>query len=250
MSITLRPIHLAIIGAFLAGIVVAAVIALMSSGGESTAPARAPLVLELEESPTAAPSPTSQPTVAPTAAPTTGPEAAAPPIRSCEEIRAAGTYNSAEERAFFLANCIDRPQAAAPAPQGVSGPTPPITSGATTEEEAYRRRAEGKFLYFYARIAQYLGQPSFGALNDLLELGAVCRNFASELNGLEPVPPRFRQVHDQLRAALVSFADHIAVVQNQTTAAAQSRWISQYISLADRVGQALEDYALVVGIDS
>lgn len=62
------------------------------------------------------PAPQQQAPVQPNPEPTSVPavQAGTPPIRTCAEIRASGSYNSDAERTFFLTNCAATPQAAAP----------------------------------------------------------------------------------------------------------------------------------------
>ncbi|HWC30363.1 MAG TPA: hypothetical protein VG845_09805 [Dehalococcoidia bacterium] len=251
VTITLRGIHLAIAGAFLAGILIAGGIVLAASGGDDAAPATAnqqPSQDNVDVAPTSVPTAAASPTpLPPTAAPTVVPTPV-PQVRSCAEIRATGIYNSDEERAFFLANCTTQPAA------GGGGPvTPPVTAPgnsaeATAAEQEYRRLAEARLAFFIARLVQYYGQPSFGAINDILELGGIARSFANELNALQPVPPRFLQAHNQLRATLLTFSAHMITIQSVTTFPQFEQWVLRYDETARAVNGAITDYNLVTGL--
>jgi hypothetical protein len=78
-----------------------------------------------EPEPTAAPSAVPEPTATPVPTATT----AAPAFRSCDEIRAAGTYLSEEERQFFLAQCTGGAPAPAGGTNAVTSPPAPPSSG-------------------------------------------------------------------------------------------------------------------------
>jgi hypothetical protein len=243
-SIALRPMHF-ILASFLLGLLIAggAILAFSAGRGDQTeqTSVEAPVLptpTGLDESPTQVPSATSVPTSIPVA-PT-----AIPIVRSCAEIRAAGDYLNPEERAFFLANCVTQ-AGTGPGP----GPAQPTSgAGATAEEESYRRRASGFMLASAARFVQYFGQPSFGFEQDLLELGSIAGGWANQMNTLAPVPPRFRQAHDQLRAALYEFGDWCQAISFVDTLDKFYAWEAYYYVLEDALVAAWDDYELVIGI--
>ena len=259
LTITIKPLHLAIIAAFAGGIAVAGV-ALFVLGGGDAAPLTSPTpsTANLDEAPTAKPLPeaTQEATAEPTAEPTQEPEPEQdePEIRSCEEIEAAGTYNSPEERTFFLDECVGGGSAVAPAPatsSGATSPPAPASSGATAQEELYRTRAEGSVNVFAVKIAQYYNTPSVGVTGDWLELGLVMRRFTQELDRLPETPPRFLQAHNQFRASLLSLADYLATFVN-VDPADEDEYLSWFVIAIDKFAAmfaALQDYSLVVGFD-
>jgi hypothetical protein len=255
ITLTLRPLHLAIIGGFLAGILIVVGVVLASGGGDKDPGEAARTEVTVTDSPTpeASPSPPPAATEAPTAAPepTEEPEPE-PEFRSCAEIEAAGTYNSPAEREFFLENCVEDSTAAAPAASTTPEPEPSgNTSDATAAEELYRSRAEGKVKIFTVQLTQYVNAPSQGAVADILEFGAVLRRFTQELDRLPEPPPRFKQVHDQFRSALIALADHIVTfvdldLEDETESLL---WLDEYFEAANQMLSAMEDYALVVGFE-
>jgi hypothetical protein len=248
VTFTIRGVHLAIAGAFLAGILIA-VGAVFALGGddETSAPPQQVSAENLDVAPTSAP--TTAPSATPAPSPTPEPPAA-PQIRTCDEIRATGTYNSDEERAFFLANCVTQPAAGGGA---ASNPPPSAASSAqaTADEANYRTKAEASLIVIAVRLEQYFNTPSLGAINDVLELGTVLRTFAQQLDRLPAPPPRFKHVHDQLRNASLAFADHLVTVQTAITLSlpAFEAWLEKWADLGEAFIDAMDDYSLVVGID-
>jgi hypothetical protein len=248
MTITLKPIHLAIVAAFLAGILIAVGIVFAFDGASKSQP-EAPTAANIDEPPT--PSPTAEPTETPAPTATTEPTpepTAAPEIRSCEEIKADPTYRSPEERDFFQANCLGDNE---PAP--VSNNSPPATTSnsaqATAAEKLYRDRANATLIVAASSIQVYATTPSLGAYNDLLTLGTLMRKFAQELDRLPPTPPRFVQVHNALKASLLAIADYILEFQNLHTDNEFYAWLDEYLARFDTFIAALDDYSLVVGVD-
>jgi hypothetical protein len=229
--------------AFLAGILIAAGIVLAFGDGNGSQP-EAPTAANIDEAPTVAS--TAEPTETP--APTATPEptqapTAAPEIRSCEEIKADPTYRSPEERDFFLANCLGGNDAA-PASNG-SPTAPPVavssSSEATAAEKLYRDRANATLIVAASSIQVYATTPSLGAYNDLLTLGTLMRKFAQELDRLPPTPPRFVQVHNQLKASLLAIADYILEFQNLHTDKEYYAWLDEYITRFNNFVAALDD---------
>jgi hypothetical protein len=245
ITITIRGIHLAILAAFVGGIIVAggAVLAL-GGGDDDNKPADQPELANLDVAPTSAPTavPTNTPVPAPTVAPTSPPQ-----MRTCAEIRAAGTYNSDEERAFFLANCTTQTASS-------GGSTPPTQSssspGATAEEQNYRTKAQANLTVIASKFEQFNNTPSYGAYQDILTWGIILRQFAQELDRLPTPPPRFKAVHDQLRSAMLRLADKILTLEaNVSTLAIFQKWYNEFLDLAEAAQAALEDYSLVVGVE-
>lgn len=255
MTITIRPIHVAVALAFIAGIAVAIGVVLASSGGDDSAatnqevPSTANLDTAASPAPTAT-SPAAEPTPEPSATPS--PEPTQPPaIRSCAEIRADPTYRSPDERSFFLDNCLDGATTAPAANSNEPSPASSSSGDATADEKRYRERAEGSVNVFAIRIAQFVNSPSAGATGDVLEFGAVMRRFAQELDILPTPPPRFKQAHDQLRAALIALADYTTTIGNLDleNEAAVLAWLNGYFEFAASMIEALDDYAVVLGIN-
>ena len=193
-----------------------------------------------------------------TPAPPTAPPPPPPPPppeptpRSCAEIRADPVYRTDAERDFFLRNCAGGP-AAAPAAPGAPAPQPPAPAptsvSLTAAESTYISRASAVMGQYVARLAQYWDTPSFGAYADLLELSSIALNHANALNGLEPVPARFRTPHDRLRNALLSLHDHIVYnLGFVRTLAEFLAWQAIFERRADEVDAALVSYSLQTGI--
>lgn len=245
MTFTIRGVHLAIAGAFLAGILIAAGIFFALDGSDDKAqPAQQASSANIDEPPASVPTaaPTATPAPSPTPAPT-----AAPQIRTCAESRATGTYNSDEERAFFLANCTTQTASgSSPAPS----PAPSGSSASATAEEAnYRTKAEATLVVMGSKIGQWFDTLGNNAPDaKFLEFGTVLRGFAQELDRLPPPPPRFSQVHVQLKTQLLAMADHIITIQSVTTEKQADAWFKKYFDIAIAMDAALQDYALVIGV--
>ena len=253
ITITLRPLHLAIAAAFLAGIIIAGAVVLASGGGNDSGPEAANVNPTAEASPTATPVPTETPVPEPSATPTQQPSpqpgpSATPVIRSCDEIRADPVYRSPEERQFFLDNCLNDTPASNSAP--AQEPSPSASSSEATAQEAlYRDRAEGSMVVFVAKLTQYISTPNLGTVGNVLDFGALLRRQAQEMDLLPTPPPRFKQAHDQLRASLVSLADYMLTAVDVHTEAEFYVWYAGYLDALEAMFSALEDYALVVGFD-
>jgi hypothetical protein len=262
ITITLKPLHLAIIAAFIGGILVAgaAVLAFNDSDDPGQSPAE-PSLANVNEPPTLAPtspppSETPEPSPEPTDTPEPTPEEKdEPEIRSCAEIEAAGTYNSPEERQFFLDNCTSSGPSSNPAPAVQDDDDEPApassSSNATADEQHYRGRASAIVSSFGVRIGQYYNSPSHGVTGDILDFGVVLRRFAIEIDGIQNVPPRFQQVHDQLVGSLIATSDFIMTFVNVNieSEAQLLNWIEEYIEYAEAMVGALDDFALVLGIE-
>jgi hypothetical protein len=253
ITITLRPLHLAIAAGFLAGIIVAVVVVLASGGDDDSSPEAANLNPTAAASPTATTAPTEtavpEPSATPEPQPSPQPEPSATPvIRSCDEIRADPVYRSPEERQFFLDNCLGETQASQPAPSQEPAPSS-NSSEATTAEALYRDRAEGSMVIFVAKLTQYFSTPALGTVGDLLDFGAVLRRQAQEMDLLPTPPPRFEQAHNQLRASLLAFADYLLTIVNVHNQAEYDVWLVPYFDFFDAMISAIDDYALVVGFD-
>jgi hypothetical protein len=253
MTLTIKPLHIAVLAAFLAGILVSAgiVFGLGSDQGSDAEEGDGQAVA-------VAPSPT--PGVAPTEAaiasdaPTATPEAEAqvepqpPAIRSCSEIKADPAYRSPEERTFFLDNCLgdSEPvvQADDPPPAQASS-----SSEATASEKLYRDRAAANLVVVASSFTVYMNTPSLGAYSDLLQLGTLFRKFAQEMDRLPPTPPRFEQVHNVLRSNLIDVADMIIEFSTLESESAFNAWLERYIDALVALDDAIADYSLVVGVD-
>lgn len=64
----------------------------------------------------------------------------------------------------------------------------------------------------------------------------------------EPVPPRFRQAHDQMRGALSSFESHMELIRLVNTQPQLDAWFDIWDLRAFEVNLAYDDYLLVVGL--
>jgi len=108
----------------------------------------------------------------------------------------------------------------------------PASTGATPEEQSYRNRATAQLTALAVRIQQ-------SSRSSRVTLVATMGDFVTMLNGLEPVPPRFRDVHYQLRDTMQAFVD---CAQSNACSRAELE------ELVDDLSDALDDYNLVVGI--
>ena len=115
----------------------------------------------------------------------------------------------------------------------------------------YRDRAQSNLNVFGVKLSQYANTPSLGGLGDVLEIGTVMRRQAQDLDRLPEPPPRFKQVHDQYRASLLSFADFVVTVVELDLTDADNVfvWLDAYVEGVEAILFAVEDYALVVGLD-
>jgi hypothetical protein len=257
MTITLRPLHLVAI-AFLLGLLLTAVVVLALSGGGEGAEQGLIVVTATVDTRTLSTSdapPT--PTIVPVAQ---APAAVAPepqPVRSCAEIRAAGTYLSDVERDYFLGSCRSgatatpsssaASAAAAPAPAASSPPEPPapapVDPAIAEAERAYRARAEASVIAWSTRFQQL--PRAVSTQTALLDYGAVAGGWANQMDNYAPVPLRFQRAHDQLQAAL-------RALEAQTRVSGGLKLTTEYLTklleLAKAADAAVQDYFLVVGL--
>jgi hypothetical protein len=106
------------------------------------------------------------------------------------------------------------------------------SSSATPEEQSYRNRATAQLTALAVRIQQTTRQ-------NRVSIVATLNDFVATLNGLEPVPPRFADVHYQLRDVMQAFLD---CARSNACSSAELE------ELLDELEDALDDYELVVGI--
>lgn len=253
MTVTLKPWHLAGI-AFLVGLLLTTVIVLAVSGG-SGGPAQAVVVVTatretstLSTSDSIATATAVPPMSVP---PPSAPSPEAQPIRTCAEIRAAGTYLNDVERDFFLASCQITGGGPAAAPSSAPAPAvpttvpaaPPASDPAIAEaERSYRGRAEGVVGAWLTRFRQL--PRVIGSRAALFDYGATAGGWANQMDNLAPVPLRFQRAHDQLQAALRALDAHTHV----EPLVFSSQYLNKLNSLILAVNGALDDYALVVGL--
>ncbi len=258
MTITLKPLHLVVI-AFLVGLLLTTVIVLAVSGG-SDEPAQTVVVVTATFDPstlsTSDAPVTSTSTVATPAPPAPTPPPEPQPVRSCAEIRAAGTYLNDVERDYFLASCqtpiTGSSQAApsspsapvsAPAVPTVAPAAQPATDPAITEaERSYRGRAEGVTGAWLTRFRQL--PKTIGSRAALLNYGATAGGWANQMDNLAPVPLRFQRAHDQLQAALRA----LEALTRVEPVVFSTQYLNQLNSHIIAVNTALNDYSLVVGV--
>ncbi len=108
------------------------------------------------------------------------------------------------------------------------------SSGATPEEIHYRNQATSLLYAFVVKVKQ---SSRYSPSNRQLFTDLI-----SSLNNLEPVPPRFQDVHYSLIDALTRVNDYLL----NTPA---SKYDSDYVDqLENDMLDALDDYQLVVGI--
>jgi hypothetical protein len=256
LTITLKPIHLVAI-AFVLGLILTTGIVLAISGGDGGS-VQATIVLtptidqsKLSSS-DAAPTPIP---VSPTPVPPPSPSPEPQPVRSCTEIRAAGSYLNDVERDFFLGSCQTPASTgsapvssaalapAAPQPTVVVAAPPAVIDPAIAEaERAYKARAEATSAAWLVRYKQLPRLITSRA--QLIDYGSVSGGWANQLDGIGPVPPRFQRAHDQLAAALRALDAHTRVEPLVLNLA----YLTTLSDLADGVNGAYEDYALVVGL--
>ena len=119
--------------------------------------------------------------------------------------------------------------------EAVCGST--AASGATPEEQSYRNRASAQLTAVFVRLVQ--APRSRGPAAGSAGLLAVFKDLVTTLNNLEPVPPRFRDAHYQLRDILVEV---VACMPNPNCSADEEE------ELFEELDDALTDYELIVGL--
>jgi hypothetical protein len=125
---------------------------------------------------------------------------------------------------------------------------PQQSASATEEEQRYRSKASAQLAYFNARIRQFLqADYSPGFYSDLLEVASISDGFINALNGLQPVPPRFKSAHDAMLRAETAFRDYARTGTSLKTVADFRRWYPGLEAAADRADNALATYNQVVG---
>ncbi len=255
-----------IIGALSAGLVAAlVVIIVLAAGGDGgdksqalAAPPTAAVTATALATATAQATAVTTSTSVPPSPPPPPPAPPAPPPpeptpRTCVEIRADPVYRTDAERDFFIRNCTSAPVPAATSrPGGAPQPTTaPAPAGQSAEERAYVSRASSVIGYYTARLAQYWGTPSYGALSDLYELAAVALGNANDLDNTRPVPDRFRAAHDGYIRALLALHDQIVPGLNFVTNLQQFlAWEAGFERRVSDTDAALRNYLQVTGIQA
>jgi hypothetical protein len=233
MTITIKPVHLVVVLAFVLGIGTALVVS--GSGGDdktATLPTATPTEERFADiAPTETPVPPPLPTEEPPPPPPPPTEEPLPPPTAVPQLPREGA-----------------PSAPPPAPATpVPPPPPPPPQGPTLDEQRYRNQATAQLFALITQLRQY-HVPTRGVFNDILDIGGIARNFANQMTAFQPVPARFQRAHTQLQQAMTLFANHCTTVTMIPNAAAVEPWYDRYLVLYDLVGLALEDYQLVVGI--
>lgn len=100
MQVTIKPVYLAIVALFVAGVLVVVAVAEPSSDENGAEPQSVAAIVQ-----TATPSPATL-TPAPEATPSAPDPTATPVVRSCEVILESGVYASQAEKQFYLGNCL------------------------------------------------------------------------------------------------------------------------------------------------
>lgn len=184
--------------------------------------------------------------------PTEAPPPPPPTIRTCAEIRADPAYRSEEERQFFLSSCQPTPR---PAPAGGAAPAvqapapgPAGPSAPSAEEASYISRCSAAAGAFYARFAQYFGQPSLGARSDIQELATVTLNFANSISTIQPVPGRFQFVHANVIGRALAFYDALRAFEQVNSLAAFTTWLARYERTFDEFDAAFSLWIIATGI--
>jgi hypothetical protein len=111
----------------------------------------------------------------------------------------------------------------------------PSASGATPDEIRYRNEATAQVYAFAVKVKQDIktNQSYYQMFGD----------FARALQNLEPVPSRFQDAHDELVGAAGAVDDYI---QNPPG----GKYVNKdFQALLGSLADALDDYALVVGIN-
>jgi hypothetical protein len=218
-----------LIGALAAGLVaaIAVIVVLATAGGDDKGGAGALAA-------TATPAATATATPAPTATPlpTEAPPPTEPPPTEPPPPPAA----------------TPRPPAQPTTPP--PPPPPPPPAGPTEEELAYVRRATVVTVARAANIEVYFGTPSEGFTKDVVDLGAQLRGWANDLNGITPVPAKYRVVHDNLIGSLITLARTLDE-WNQGLINTQARfidWLARIDRQMDAVDVTLDQYLEVTGI--
>jgi hypothetical protein len=261
MTLKLAGWQLVAVG-LIVGILGAGGVALALSGG-SDKPAAQAVVQPTSEptrfidaAPTSVP-PTSTP-LPPTQPPPPPPPTEIPVRTDCAAIRATG-YNSDAERNYFLANCTGgnapaptaRPGGAAPPPPPAPAAAPSGPQALTAEEQHYKDQASAQLAYLNAQVAQFANgnAASFGSGSAaILQFCTLVGNVIPALDNLQPVPPRYKAVHDAMRSTHVKLHADCILFNSGMTSAQIVAWYNKIVVDIDAADGAIDDYSRVVGI--
>ena len=241
MTITLKPIHLALLGFFAGGILVALLGVLLSGNGDGPATEFAGGDPEETE----------------TASPTTEPAAAGgatePPLVATEPPPLTATAVPPTLEPVATSVPPTRTATPRPAPQGPAPATStPVVQGPSAAEieaeRSYRVQASAQLLSYITRFNQFWNTPSQGYTNDVLEYGGIAGAWANQMAGFEPAPPRFRRAHNQMRAALYTFDNQAQQIRSANTQPQLDAWFAAWDLTYDGLILAYADYKLVTGI--
>ena len=188
MTVTLKPVHLALLGFFVGGIIVAALVLVLGGGSDDPSTETA----GGDPRPSATETQTETPDDSRPGSDSDGDE---PPPEPTNTQTVAPTLEP-------VATAVPTNTSVPPPPPGPPASTStPVVQGPTAAEieaeRSYRVKASAQLLVYINRFNQYWGLPSLGYKNDVLEYGGIAGAWANQMAGFEPAPPRFRQAHDK-----------------------------------------------------
>jgi hypothetical protein len=166
-----------------------------------------------------------------------------PPPRTCDEIRADGTYVDDAEREYFLESCVET----SAAPSEVTRPA--SRSAVLTESErAYKVRAESIAYSYLTSFQRYPKDEVTSSASALVEYGGLAGGWANQMDNFAPVPSRFKAAQDRLQMALWELAAHTRLVATGQDSLENPDYLSQLDRLIGVVDSAVGDYVQVLGL--
>ncbi len=232
MQITLKPLHLGFIGFAAGGIIVILVVLILAGSGDDPG-SEATVLGATAVAPTATlPVPTA-----------TSPASTAPEPEP--------TSTKAAPTATKPAPTSTRPPVPTSTPAGPAPPvatTPPNAQEETEAERRYRVQAQVQIVSAVVKVNQAANNLSLGTVGRHLAFGVAGATWANQMAGLEPAPPRFRQVHDELRAALYAAFEYSKTATSVFDDASYAAWWPGYLAVQDPLEFAYDNYRFVVGL--
>jgi hypothetical protein len=180
---------------------------------------------------------------APTEEPPAAPEAPPPP-RTCEEIRADGTYLDDAERSFFLENCLSSAGSAAR-----SSASPPARTAVTSESErAYSVKAVSIANSALNNLRRYPRDQVTTSADVAIEYGGLAGGWANQIDNFGPVPSRFQAAHQRLQTTLWELAAHTRMLAAGQATLDDPAYVDRLNALIDASNSAIAAYFQVLGL--
>jgi hypothetical protein len=166
-----------------------------------------------------------------------------PSPRTCDEIRADGTYLDEAERDFFLDSCLV-PETSTAASTAARADTFAVTES----ERAYRVRAESIAYSYLTSLHRYSRDSVTTSAPALIEYGGIAGGWANQMGNFEPVPTRFQPAHYRLQIALGELSAHSRLIATGQDSLENPGYVDRLNRGIEAVNAAIASYFEALGL--